>query len=119
VQTFIVNAKRYRKKYDYNIIMTSNLFLPTTNYLIDFLDTHISHKLDCFQPTKFSPTSKKFLEELFEKMIKAEESFSKTKIIEQIGSICGDYVSTDYREESLEEAIYASNPYMDILFIKT
>lgn len=62
--------------------MTSNLFLPTTNYLIDFLDTHISHKLDCFQPTKFSPTSKKFLEELFEKMIKAEESFSKTKIIE-------------------------------------
>ena len=47
-----------------------------------------------------------------------KKTLSKTEIIEQIGSICGDYVSTDYREESLEEAIYASNPYMDILFIK-
>ena len=43
---------------------------------------------------------------------------SKSEIIERIGSICGDTVSADYREESLEEAIYDSDPYTDILFIK-
>ena len=61
--------------------MKSKAFIPTTRYLIDFLNTHISHKLDCFQSTKFSIESKKLLDILFDKMIAAEESFSKISIV--------------------------------------
>jgi hypothetical protein len=63
--------------------MKSKLFITTTQYLIDFLNTHISHKLDCFQYTKFSVESKKILNLLFDRMITAEKSFYKTKITEK------------------------------------
>jgi len=61
--------------------MNSKAFIPTTKYLIDFLNTHISHKLDCFQPTKFSIKSKKILGLLFDKMIDAEETLSKISLL--------------------------------------
>jgi len=60
--------------------MKTKTFIPTTQYLIDFLNTHISHKLECFQKTKFSQDSKKLLEALFNKMVEAEASFEKAKI---------------------------------------
>lgn len=44
----------------------------------------------------------------------------KNKLIEDIGLTCGDVVSTDYIEDSLNSVLYSddSDPYMDILFIK-
>ena len=44
----------------------------------------------------------------------------KNKLIEDIGSSCGDAVSTDYIEKSLQNILYNDDPdpYMDALFIK-
>ena len=43
----------------------------------------------------------------------------KNKLIEEIGSSCGDVVSSDYIEESLQNMLFGdADPYMDILFIK-
>ena len=43
----------------------------------------------------------------------------KNKLIEEIGSSCGDVVSTSYIEDSLNNVLYSDpGPYMDILFIK-
>jgi hypothetical protein len=43
----------------------------------------------------------------------------KYKLIEEIGSSCGDVVSSDYIEESLQNILFGdTDPYMDILFIK-
>lgn len=43
----------------------------------------------------------------------------KSKLIEEIGSSCGDVVSSDYIEESLQNMLYSDpDPYMDILLIK-
>ena len=43
----------------------------------------------------------------------------KNKLIEEIGSSCGDVVSSDYIEESLQNMLFGDpHPYMDILFIK-
>jgi len=60
--------------------MPSSLFLPTTQYLLEFLDDHISHKLGCFQKTTFTSKSKQILSLLFEKMIMAEAAFKKVKL---------------------------------------
>ena len=43
----------------------------------------------------------------------------KNKLIEEIGSSCGDVVSSDYIEESLQNILYGDDPYTDILFIKS
>jgi hypothetical protein len=59
--------------------MSSPLFLPKTKYLLEFLNIHISHKLQCFQKTKFSSQSKRILSLLFEKMIEAEALFAQSK----------------------------------------
>jgi hypothetical protein len=43
----------------------------------------------------------------------------KNKLIEEIGSSCGDVVSSDYIEESLQNMLFGDpDPYTDILFIK-
>ena len=43
----------------------------------------------------------------------------KNKLLEEIGSSCGDVVSSDYIEESLQNMLFGdADPYMDILFIK-
>lgn len=44
----------------------------------------------------------------------------KINLIEEIGSSCGDVVSTDYIEDSLNNVLYSDDPdpYIDILFIK-
>jgi len=46
-------------------IMNSKIFTPTSNYLLDFLDSHISHKLEGFEKTKLSIESKKIITFLF------------------------------------------------------
>ena len=50
--------------------MTSiNKSLTTeSKYLVDFIETHISHKLECFQETNLSIESKKIITILFEKI---------------------------------------------------
>jgi len=46
-------------------------------------------------------------------------AIKKNKLIEEIGSSCGDVVSSDYIEESLQNMLFGEpDPYMDILFIK-
>jgi hypothetical protein len=43
----------------------------------------------------------------------------KNKLIEEIGSSCGDVVSSNYIEKSLQNMLFGDpDPYMDILFIK-
>lgn len=44
----------------------------------------------------------------------------KNKLIEEIGSSCGDVVSTNYIEDSLNKVLYSDDPdpYIDVLFIK-
>ena len=56
-------------------------FTPTTRYLLEFMNTHIYHKLGCFQKTKFSNNSKKLLEIIFENLNVASLSFKKTKMV--------------------------------------
>jgi len=62
--------------------MTRNLksLLPVSNYLIDFIDTNISHKLGCFQKTKFSTDTINMFYLLYEKIIIGKQEYSKTKI---------------------------------------
>ena len=55
-------------------IMNSKTFTPTSNYLLDFLDSHISHKLEGFQKTKLSIESKKIITLLFNKIKLANEN---------------------------------------------
>ena len=52
---------------------------PVSTYLIDFLDTNISHKIGCFQKTKFSTDTENMFYILYEKMILAKQEFKKTK----------------------------------------
>ena len=54
------------------------------------------------------------------KMFQSHNTITKkNKLIEEIGSSCGDVVSSDYIEESLQNMLFGDpDPYMDILFIK-
>jgi len=61
--------------------MSPQKLLPITNYLIEFLNTHISHKLVHFQKTRFSTGSNQILSDLFEKMVLAESEFSINNIL--------------------------------------
>jgi hypothetical protein len=65
-----------------NPIMKS--LLPTSKYLFDFINTNISHKLECFQRIKFSNESKKIIEELFHKINEADTNFDSVKIYEKL-----------------------------------
>jgi len=63
--------------------MTKNLksLQPISEYLIDFLDTNISHRIGCFKKTNFSEDTDDMFYSLYEKMILAKKDFKKTKII--------------------------------------
>lgn len=55
------------------------------------------------------------------KMLQSHNSgVKKNQLIEKIGSSCGDVVSSDYIEDSLQPILYNDDPdpYTDILFIK-
>jgi hypothetical protein len=62
--------------------MTRNLksLHPISKYLMDFLDTNITHKLGCFQKTKFSSDTVNMFYFLYEKMILANQEFAAIKI---------------------------------------
>lgn len=46
-------------------------------------------------------------------------AIKKHNLIEEIGSSCGDVVSSKYTEESLQNVLYGDDdPYIDILFVK-
>ena len=53
--------------------------ISETKYLIDFLDTHISHKLTTFDKTRFSNSSKELLKQLFNNMIIGEKDIPDIK----------------------------------------
>jgi len=53
---------------------------PVSKYLTEFIDTNLSHKLKCFQKTRFSTNIINFFYILFEKMVIANQEFNKSKI---------------------------------------
>lgn len=65
-------------------------------------------------------TFQTFSQFISSKMFQSHNTYAKkNKLIKDIGSSCGDVVSSDYIEESLQNVLYGdSDPYMDILFIK-
>jgi len=56
---------------------------PVSNYLINFIYTHISHKLECFEKTRFSNESKKLLLILLNKITEGDLLFNKAQINKQ------------------------------------
>jgi len=53
---------------------------PVSKYLLEFIDTNLSHKVNCFQKTRFSPEIMNFFHLLFEKMIFANQEFKKSNV---------------------------------------
>jgi len=53
---------------------------PISKYLIEFLEVNISHKIGCFQKTKFSIDILTFFYLLFERMVIANQELKKSSI---------------------------------------
>jgi len=95
--------------------MSPQKLLPITKYLIEFLNTHISHKLAHFQKTRFSTASNQILSALFDKMILAESEFSINNILKGGSKTIkkgNDYELIDERIKILiDQSNFVSNTY--------
>ena len=86
--------------------MNSKTFTPTTQYLLDFLDSHISHKLEGFKKTELSIESKKIITDLFNKIKLANENFILPTPSNTTNQHGNDY---DLIDENVKIHIEASN----------